>query len=139
MKPLRGRLGLESARIPQSDRHGVMWLGRGNLVTEQGTLHFLTAGDGDLEAGDYSIPFQTVSCLVMQPGTTVTHDAVRLLAAHGTGLVFVGSGAVRFYASMPFGRRLRAGPPAGRELGRPGPAPTSRSTNVRVANGRNLP
>jgi len=103
MKPLRGRLGLESARIPQSDRHGVMWLGRGNLVTEQGTLHFLTAGDGDLEAGDYSIPFQTVSCLVMQPGTTVTHDAVRLLAAHGTGLVFVGSGAVRFYASMPFG------------------------------------
>ncbi|GAB5545429.1 MAG: type I-E CRISPR-associated endonuclease Cas1e [Sandaracinaceae bacterium] len=103
MKPLRGRLGLATARIPQSDRHGVMWLGRGNLVTEQGTLHFLTAGDGELERGDYAIPFQSLSCLVMQPGTTVSHDALRLLAAHGTGLVFVGEGGVRFYASMPFG------------------------------------
>lgn len=103
MKPLRGRLGLATARIPQSDRHGVMWLGRGNLVTEQGTLHFLTAGDGELERGDYAIPFQSLSCLVMQPGTTVSHDAIRLLAAHGTGLVFVGEGGVRFYASMPFG------------------------------------
>lgn len=100
---LKGRLGLESARIPHADRHGVVWLGRGNLVTEDGTLQFRTAGGADLPAGSYAIPFQMISCLVLEPGTTVTHDAVRLLAAHGTGLVFVGEGGVRFYASMPFG------------------------------------
>lgn len=100
---LKGRLGIESARIPHSDRHGVMWLGRGNLLTESGSLHFLTAGGAGLEAGDYAIPFQMISCLVLEPGTTVSHDAIRLLAAHGTGLVFVGEGGVRFYASMPFG------------------------------------
>lgn len=81
----------------------MLWLARGILVTEDGTLHFLTAGSGDLKAGDYAIPFQMISCVVLEPGTTVSHDAVRLLAAHGTGLVFVGEGGVRFYASMPFG------------------------------------
>ena len=97
---LNGRLGIESARIPHADRHGVMWLGRGNVVTEDGTLHFLTAGGAGLEPGDYTIPFQLVSCLVLEPGTTITHDAVRLLASHGTGVVFSGEGGVRMYASV---------------------------------------
>jgi CRISPR-associated protein Cas1 len=97
---LKGRLGIESARIPHADRHGVMWLGRGNLVTEDGTLHFLTAGGTGLEPGDYAVPFQLVSCLVLEPGTTITHDAVRLLASHGTGVVFSGEGGVRMYASL---------------------------------------
>ena len=26
---LRGRLGLETARIPHADRHGLLWLSRG--------------------------------------------------------------------------------------------------------------
>lgn len=55
---LKGRLGLESARIPQTDRHGLLWLGRGNLVVQDGCLHFLTAGWEDLPAGDYSIPIR---------------------------------------------------------------------------------
>ncbi|GAB4211193.1 MAG: type I-E CRISPR-associated endonuclease Cas1e [Sandaracinaceae bacterium] len=97
---LKGRLGLESARIPHADRHGVMWLARGNLVAEDGTLHFRTAGGAGLPPGDYAIPFQMVSCLVMEPGTTVTHDAVRLLAAHGTGLVFTGEHGVRHYGTI---------------------------------------
>lgn len=97
---LKGRLGIESARIPHADRHGVMWLARGNLVTEEGTLHFLTAGGAGLSAGDYTIPFQMITCLVLEPGTTVSHDAVRLLAAHGTGLVFTGTDGVRHYGTI---------------------------------------
>lgn len=100
---LKGRLGLATARIPQADRHGLMWLGRGNLYVEAGTLRFLTAGDGDLEGGDHAIPFQMVNCLLLQPGTSVTHDALRILARHGTGLVIVGVDGVRFYASLPAG------------------------------------
>ena len=64
---LKGRLGLDSARVPHSDRHGIMWLGRGNLYVESGTLRFITAGYGDLGPGDYAIPFQMVSCLMLQP------------------------------------------------------------------------
>lgn len=100
---LKGRLGLETARIPQADRHGLVWLGRGNLTVEDGTLRFTSAGDPDLAPGEYLIPFQMVSCFLMGPGTTVSHDAMRLLARHGTGIVFTGQGGVRLYASMPFG------------------------------------
>jgi CRISP-associated protein Cas1 len=100
---LKGRLGLEGARVPHADRHGLLWLGRGNLGVQDGTLHFITAGDGDLPAGDYTIPFQMVSCLMLQPGTTVSHDALRLLAAHGTALAFTGMAGTRLYASLPFG------------------------------------
>lgn len=100
---LKGRLGIETGRIPQVDRHGLMWLGRGNLYVEDGTLHFATAGYDGLPPGNYALPFQMVSCVLAQPGTTISHDALRLLARHGTGLVAIGQGAVRFYASMPFG------------------------------------
>lgn len=100
---LKGRLGLETARIPQGDRHGLLWLGRGNLYVEDGTLRFMTAGYDEFQPGDYAVPFQMVSCILLQPGTTVSHDALRLMARHGTGLLAVGEGAVRLYASMPFG------------------------------------
>ncbi|MBI5517953.1 MAG: type I-E CRISPR-associated endonuclease Cas1 [Deltaproteobacteria bacterium] len=99
----KGRLGLDTARVPQGDRHGVLWLSRGNLVVVSGTLRFITAGDGELAAGDYALPFQTVSCFVLQPGTTVSHDVFRLCARHGTGIVVAGTEGVRLYASMPFG------------------------------------
>lgn len=100
---LKGRLGLETARIPQADRHGLLWLSRGNLYVEDGSLRFVTAGGGDLPSGDYSIPFQMLSCILLGPGSTVSHDALRLMARHGTGLVVVGTDGVRHYASMPFG------------------------------------
>ena len=35
---LRGRLGLETARIPHADRHGLLWLSRGALTVRDGTL-----------------------------------------------------------------------------------------------------
>lgn len=100
---LKGRLGLDSARIPHKDRHGLLWLARGALTVRDGTLAFRQELGGDLEAGTYDIPFQAVSCILIQPGTTVSHDALRILARHGTGLVAVGEDGVRLYASMPAG------------------------------------
>lgn len=101
---LKGRLGLETARVPHADRHGCIWLRRGALTVENGTLRFGTTGSEGVPAGDYGVPFQTVSVIFLQPGSTVSHDALRLLARHGTGLVVTGEDGVRFYASMPFGQ-----------------------------------
>lgn len=100
---LKGRLGLETARVPHSDRHGLMWLERGKLYVEKGNLTFATAGTDTLKAGLYQIPYQTISNILLAPGCTVSHDVFRLMARHGTGLLIVGSGGVRYYASMPFG------------------------------------
>ena len=79
---LKGRLGLETARVPHVDRHGCIWLRRGALTVEAGTLRFSTWGTDALGPGDYGIPFQTVSAIFLEPGSTVSHDALRLLARH---------------------------------------------------------
>lgn len=98
---LLGRLGLEKARMPHSDRHGLVWLDRGRLEVEDGCLRFLAAGGGELAAGDYQIPHQALSIILLGPGSSVTHDALRLLARHGCALAAIGEGAVRFYTAPP--------------------------------------
>ena len=103
MALLKGRLGLETARVPHADRHGIVWLERGRLYSQEGTLHFVTKGSPIMSAGNYTLPFQTISNILIGPGTAVTHDAMRLMAHHGTGLIATGEDGIRFYASMPFG------------------------------------
>ena len=102
---LRGRLGLETARIPHADRHGLLWLSRGALTVRDGTLRFeRRAGpdaDSPLEPGEYGIPFQSLSMILLGPGSTVSHDALRLMARHGTALVAVGEDGVRCYTAPP--------------------------------------
>ncbi|GJE57840.1 type I-E CRISPR-associated endonuclease Cas1e [Methylobacterium thuringiense] len=97
---LIGRLGLDSARIPHADRHGLVWLDRGRLLVEDGCLRFVTAG-GALEAGDYQLPHQSISAVLLGPGSSVTHDALRLLARHGCVLCAVGTDGVRLYTAPP--------------------------------------
>ena len=102
---LSGRLGLETVRIPHADRHGPLWLSRGALTVRDGTLRFerqSPAGDDSpLEEGEYGIPFQSLSMILLGPGSTVSHDALRLMARHGTGLVAVGEDGVRCYTAPP--------------------------------------
>ena len=102
---LRGRLGLETARIPHADRHGLLWLARGALTVRDGTLRFERDSPADskspLSSGEYGIPFQTLSMILLGPGSTVSHDALRLMARHGTALVAVGEDGVRCYTAPP--------------------------------------
>jgi CRISPR-associated protein Cas1 len=98
---LKGRLGLEHARLPHADRHGLLYLERGQLSVEDGCLRFIAAGSPLVIAGDYRIPHQAVSLVLLGPGSTVSHDALRLLARHGTGLSAIGEDGVRLYTAQP--------------------------------------
>jgi len=98
---LIGRLGLETARIPHELRHGLAYLDRGRLEVVDGCVHFSCAGGGGLEAGSYQVPHQALSIILLGPGSSVTHDALRLLARHNTGLAAVGQDGVRFYTAPP--------------------------------------
>ena len=102
---LRGRLGLETARVPHADRHGLLWLSRGTLTVRDGTLRFERQANPDsgssMEAGEYGIPFQGLSMILLGPGSTVSHDALRLMARHNTALVAVGEDGVRCYTAPP--------------------------------------
>jgi CRISPR-associated protein Cas1 len=104
MSLFKGRLGIAKTQIPHCDRHGLLWLDRGNLHVEDGTLHFVAAGSSDLPAGDYCIPYQGVSVILIGPGTTVSHDALRIMARHSTLLAAVGEGGVKFYTAPPMGQ-----------------------------------
>ncbi len=95
---LKGRLGLETARIPHSDRHGLVWLERGELCVVDGCLNFM-AGKNTLTPHIDQIPHQAVSMILLGPGSSVTHDALRLLARHGTLMAAVGQDGVRTYTA----------------------------------------
>ncbi|MEA3642002.1 MAG: type I-E CRISPR-associated endonuclease Cas1e [Lamprobacter sp.] len=97
---LKGRLGLETARMPHADRHGLIWFERGELCVIDGCLHFF-AGKDSLKPYSVQIPHQTVSMILLGPGSTVTHDALRLLARHGTLMAAVGADGVRCYTAPP--------------------------------------
>lgn len=97
---LKGRLGLETARIPHADRHGLLWLERGELCVIDGCLHFMVGRDSLTPHID-QIPHQAVSMILLGPGSSVTHDALRLLARHGTLMAAVGVDGVRSYTAPP--------------------------------------
>lgn len=97
---LKGRLGLEKARIPHADRHGLIWLERGELCTIDGCLNFV-AGKDSLTPHILQVPHQAVSMILLGPGSSVTHDALRLLARHGTLMAAVGVDGVRTYTAPP--------------------------------------
>ena len=101
---LKGRLGLDSARVPHADRAGLLYLSRGALTAKDGTLAFLrgnSEGKDGLAPGNYGIPLQGVSMILLGPGSTVSHDALRLLAHARTALAAVGENGVRQYTAPP--------------------------------------
>lgn len=101
MSYLPGRLGLDTVRIPHNSRHGFVWLERGSLGVESGCLFFSTSGFGNLPSGSYEIPHQSISTVLLGPGTTVSHDAFRLAYVNNTQILVVGSNGVRIYCAPP--------------------------------------
>lgn len=99
---LKGRLGLERVQMAHADRHGLLYLDRGVFTVVDGCLHFSSAG-GVLAAGEYQLPHQTLSALLIGPGTSLSHDVLRVLARHGTTLVAVGTDATRIYTAPALG------------------------------------
>ena len=101
---LKGRLGLESAKVPHKDRAGLLYLARGHLTARDGTLSFKQGPVSESDAlspGDYAIPLQGISMILLGPGSTVSHDALRLLAFARTALAVVGEDGVRMYTAPP--------------------------------------
>ncbi len=99
-----GRLGLADSRIPHADRNGLLWLSHGKLFVHEGTLHFIAAGSDTIAAGEYAIPYQTISMILIGPGTSISHDVLRILSRHGTLLAAVGEGGVKYYTAPPLGQ-----------------------------------
>ena len=87
--------------IPIKDRAALVFIGRAQLDVEDGAF---VAIDG--EGVRTVIPVGGLACLLLEPGTRVSHAAAVLAARAGTLMVWVGEGAVRLYsAGRPGGAR----------------------------------
>lgn len=50
------------------------------------------------EKGKTAVPIASLSLLLLGPGTSITHEAVKLLAQNGCSILWVGEDTTRFYA-----------------------------------------
>lgn len=87
--------------IPIKDRSSIIFLEYGQLDVLDGAFVLVDANGVRVQ-----IPVGGLACLMLEPGTRVSHAAVILCAQVGCLLVWVGEGGVRLYASgQPGGAR----------------------------------
>jgi CRISPR-associated protein Cas1 len=87
--------------IPIKDRVSVLFAEKGNLDVLDGAFVMI-----DKNGVRTHIPVGGVACLMLEPGTRVSHAAVTLASRVGCLLVWVGEAGVRLYASgQPGGAR----------------------------------
>lgn len=87
--------------IPMKDRISVLFVDKGQLDVLDGAFVVV-----DKNGVRTHIPIGGVACLMLEPGTRVSHAAATLASRVGCLLVWVGEGGVRLYASgQPGGAR----------------------------------
>ncbi|GLY60632.1 type I-E CRISPR-associated endonuclease Cas1 [Pectobacterium brasiliense] len=87
--------------IPLKDRVSLIFLQYGQIDVIDGAFVLV-----DKTGVRTHIPVGSVACIMLEPGTRISHAAVRLAATVGTLLVWVGEAGVRLYASgQPGGAR----------------------------------
>ncbi|MBI3045717.1 MAG: type I-E CRISPR-associated endonuclease Cas1 [Betaproteobacteria bacterium] len=87
--------------IPIKDRLSVLYVEKGNLDVLDGAFVVV-----DVTGVRTHIPVGGVACLMLEPGTRVSHAACALAGRVGTLLVWVGEAGVRLYSSgQPGGAR----------------------------------
>lgn len=80
----------------------MIFVGMGRVDVRDGAFVVIDEVNGER----MHIPVGSVACLMLEPGTRVSHAAVKLAATVGTLLIWVGEAGVRLYASgQPGGAR----------------------------------
>lgn len=87
--------------IPMKDRVSMIFLQYGQVDVKGGAFVLI-----DANGVRTHVPVGGIACIMLEPGTRVSHAAVKLAAQVGTLLVWVGEAGVRLYASgQPEGAR----------------------------------
>lgn len=87
--------------LPMKDRISMIFLQYGQIDVKDGAFVLI-----DKQRERMHIPVGSIACIMLEPGTRISHAAVKLAAAVGTLLVWVGEAGVRLYASgQPGGAR----------------------------------
>lgn len=81
--------------LPQvKDRYPFLYLERGRLEIDDSSIKWI-----DAECNVVPLPVATLNALLLGPGTTVTHEAVKIAAAANCSICWVGEDSLLFYAA----------------------------------------
>jgi CRISPR-associated protein Cas1 len=87
--------------IPLKDRNSMIFIGMGKIDVKDGAFVVI-----DKKGERMHIPVGSIACIMLEPGTRVSHAAIKLASACGTLLIWVGEAGVRLYsAGQPGGAR----------------------------------
>lgn len=87
--------------IPIKDRNSMIFIGMGQIDVKDGAFVVI-----DKNGERMHIPVGSVVCIMLEPGTRVSHAAIKLAATTGTLLIWVGEAGVRLYSvGQPGGAR----------------------------------
>jgi len=80
--------------LPQvKDRYPLLYLERGRLEIDDSSVKWI-----DSTGQVIRLPVATIQTLLLGPGTSVTHEAIKVLAASNCGVCWVGEDSLLFYA-----------------------------------------
>lgn len=88
--------------IPIKERNSMIFVGMGRIDVRDGAFVVIDEVNGER----LHIPVGSLVCIMLEPGTRISHAAVKLASATGTLLIWVGEAGVRLYsAGQPGGAR----------------------------------
>lgn len=80
--------------LPQvKDKYPFLYLERGRLEIDDSSVKWI-----DFDCNVIRLPIATVNALLLGPGTSVTHEAVKVLAGANCSVFWVGEDSLLFYA-----------------------------------------
>lgn len=92
--------------IPVKERLSIVFVEKGEIDVVDGAFVSIDCGGERVRPVLTHIPVGGVACIMLEPGTRVSHRAAALAARVGTLLVWVGEAGVRLYSSgQPGGAR----------------------------------
>lgn len=87
--------------IPIKNRNSMIFVGMGKIDVKDGAFVVI-----DKNGERMHIPVGSLACIMLEPGTRVSHAAIKLASVCGTLLIWVGEAGVRLYsAGQPGGAR----------------------------------
>jgi len=87
--------------IPIKDRNSMIFVGMGQIDVKDGAFVVI-----DKNGERMHIAVGSLACIMLEPGTRVSHAAIKLASVCGTLLIWVGEAGVRLYsAGQPGGAR----------------------------------
>jgi CRISPR-associated protein Cas1 len=92
--PVRLLIKVSRENLPQvKDKYPFLYLERGRLEVDDSSVKWI-----DSECNVVRLPIATINTLLLGPGTAITHEAVKVMAAANCSVCWVGEDSLLFYA-----------------------------------------